>query len=403
MELRRPGADRRRGRSPGSASSPPTSSAPAAAPAWPAATSSSMDDGEVLVNELNTIPGFTETSVYAKLFEATGIPYPSSATTGRAGARAPRRRALLRVLSRREADGGRVSSMQAPTSKISAAVPRPRRLGDPDQEEAVRLARCRGRSSASARRSARRSAGRPSPRSRSAALQVRGRRPRTSSRRPPVRSSIWLGVTEAPGVDVEADARPCRRLEAGRVALGRSRRSSGCRRSRGWSPRRARSLVALPGRSRSPTAIAITVARRSLSGGASFDGPSPPLSAAIGRSRPQRRRPAAARRPGDPPPRRGCGASRGPSRAPMVASPVVPAGPRDLDLERVLEVADHLVTVVVAVARVLGGRAARPPRRAPPRRRGGGAGRRAAVSLTCFIATPTWVSALKGTSPVSIS
>jgi D-alanine-D-alanine ligase len=34
-------------------------------------------DGEsVLVNELNTIPGFTETSVYGKLWEAEGIPYP---------------------------------------------------------------------------------------------------------------------------------------------------------------------------------------------------------------------------------------------------------------------------------------------------------------------------------------
>lgn len=32
-------------------------------------------DGEVVVNELNTIPGFTETSVYAKLFAASGIPY----------------------------------------------------------------------------------------------------------------------------------------------------------------------------------------------------------------------------------------------------------------------------------------------------------------------------------------
>jgi D-alanine-D-alanine ligase len=32
-------------------------------------------DGEVLVNELNTIPGFTATSVYAKLFEHSGIPY----------------------------------------------------------------------------------------------------------------------------------------------------------------------------------------------------------------------------------------------------------------------------------------------------------------------------------------
>jgi D-alanine-D-alanine ligase len=33
-------------------------------------------DGDVVVNELNTIPGFTETSVYAKLFEASGISYP---------------------------------------------------------------------------------------------------------------------------------------------------------------------------------------------------------------------------------------------------------------------------------------------------------------------------------------
>jgi D-alanine-D-alanine ligase len=34
------------------------------------------EDGEVLVNELNTIPGFTATSVYARLFEESGIPYP---------------------------------------------------------------------------------------------------------------------------------------------------------------------------------------------------------------------------------------------------------------------------------------------------------------------------------------
>ena len=33
------------------------------------------EDGEVVVNELNTIPGFTATSVYAKLFEDSGIPY----------------------------------------------------------------------------------------------------------------------------------------------------------------------------------------------------------------------------------------------------------------------------------------------------------------------------------------
>ena len=34
-----------------------------------------VDGDAVLVNELNTIPGFTETSVYGKLLEASGIPY----------------------------------------------------------------------------------------------------------------------------------------------------------------------------------------------------------------------------------------------------------------------------------------------------------------------------------------
>jgi D-alanine-D-alanine ligase len=34
-------------------------------------------DGAVLVNEINTMPGFTETSVYAKLWEASGLDYPS--------------------------------------------------------------------------------------------------------------------------------------------------------------------------------------------------------------------------------------------------------------------------------------------------------------------------------------
>jgi D-alanine-D-alanine ligase len=34
-------------------------------------------DGErVLLNELNTIPGFTPTSVYPKLLAASGVPYP---------------------------------------------------------------------------------------------------------------------------------------------------------------------------------------------------------------------------------------------------------------------------------------------------------------------------------------
>jgi len=33
-------------------------------------------DVEVVVNEINTIPGFTATSVYARLFEASGVSYP---------------------------------------------------------------------------------------------------------------------------------------------------------------------------------------------------------------------------------------------------------------------------------------------------------------------------------------
>ncbi len=34
-----------------------------------------VGEATVIVNELNTIPGFTATSVYAKLFEASGVPY----------------------------------------------------------------------------------------------------------------------------------------------------------------------------------------------------------------------------------------------------------------------------------------------------------------------------------------
>ena len=32
-------------------------------------------DGEVVVNEINTIPGFTSISMYPKLFAASGIAY----------------------------------------------------------------------------------------------------------------------------------------------------------------------------------------------------------------------------------------------------------------------------------------------------------------------------------------
>ena len=33
------------------------------------------DDEEIIINEINTIPGFTRISMYPKLWEATGIPY----------------------------------------------------------------------------------------------------------------------------------------------------------------------------------------------------------------------------------------------------------------------------------------------------------------------------------------
>ena len=33
-------------------------------------------DGAVLLNELNTLPGFTSISMYPKLWEASGLSYP---------------------------------------------------------------------------------------------------------------------------------------------------------------------------------------------------------------------------------------------------------------------------------------------------------------------------------------
>jgi D-alanine-D-alanine ligase len=35
-----------------------------------------MQDGRLLVNEVNTIPGFTGISMYPRLWEASGLPYP---------------------------------------------------------------------------------------------------------------------------------------------------------------------------------------------------------------------------------------------------------------------------------------------------------------------------------------
>jgi D-alanine-D-alanine ligase len=33
-------------------------------------------DGKILVNELNTLPGFTSVSMYPRLLAASGVPYP---------------------------------------------------------------------------------------------------------------------------------------------------------------------------------------------------------------------------------------------------------------------------------------------------------------------------------------
>ncbi len=35
------------------------------------------DTGEFFVNEVNSLPGFTEVSMYPRLWEASGLPYPA--------------------------------------------------------------------------------------------------------------------------------------------------------------------------------------------------------------------------------------------------------------------------------------------------------------------------------------
>jgi D-alanine-D-alanine ligase len=35
------------------------------------------DDGRVLVNEINTMPGFTPTSMYPRMWAASGLSYPA--------------------------------------------------------------------------------------------------------------------------------------------------------------------------------------------------------------------------------------------------------------------------------------------------------------------------------------
>ena len=65
------------------------------------------DDGEVVVNEMNTIPGFTSTSVYAQLFEASGS-RTASCSTGSSSSRSSATSAAARprVLSPSAEDAG---------------------------------------------------------------------------------------------------------------------------------------------------------------------------------------------------------------------------------------------------------------------------------------------------------
>ena len=60
-----------------------------------------VDGDTVLVNELNTMPGFTQTSVYASLFAASGIAYPELLDR------------LVRLALERHAEAGAVQLLSA--------------------------------------------------------------------------------------------------------------------------------------------------------------------------------------------------------------------------------------------------------------------------------------------------
>ena len=60
----------------GARGSPATRSCASAAPGLARVDFFVEDDERVLVNELNTLPGFTATSVFPKLWEAGGLPFP---------------------------------------------------------------------------------------------------------------------------------------------------------------------------------------------------------------------------------------------------------------------------------------------------------------------------------------
>ncbi len=83
-------------------------------------------DGAVLVNEINTMPGFTETSVYAKLWRGhrPRVPGPLRPPR-RARGRAPPARPLLRVLSQRLAQQLDVADLHLVARRPGRGLRRP--------------------------------------------------------------------------------------------------------------------------------------------------------------------------------------------------------------------------------------------------------------------------------------
>ena len=126
-----------------------------------------VEGEEVLVNELNTIPGFTQTSVFGSLFEASGIRYPELLERLVALAleryEAERGASILKRSGRREPP--RPSRLLVERDLVQGDLIVPGQVGDPDQEEAESACRrCSAGSTASPSRSPRcRSAASRSP------------------------------------------------------------------------------------------------------------------------------------------------------------------------------------------------------------------------------------------------
>ena len=76
LRVRHPGRPARRGSPRRCRSTPRAPSPRSTAPGWPGSTSSSPPELEVYLNEINTMPGFTPTSMFPRMWAATGLEYP---------------------------------------------------------------------------------------------------------------------------------------------------------------------------------------------------------------------------------------------------------------------------------------------------------------------------------------